>query len=305
MANYVRDVQAGIVCIDLFRVNAIYITGSGQNELISIGSLHLGNQTPHASNGHAFRVDGQFHDSTIAIDRIFNNQKRGISLESASAITGVKFQGGHVLGNSLASSGTYSGLYAADIVALEIHDVNSGARNGASATQKYGIELSGTITDSNITGNVLRNNVTAPILYPTTLTNSVIANNVGEIAPSQVAYCSGSLTLVAGAYNDLTGATLTIARPGTYRIEGVFDFNCAGAGDVGVVFLGQLVVNGVAQANLAVRTPQAVNDRATVAQQWLVVVGVGQIVKLQAEKTAGSGTSTAATQSSLAATWVS
>lgn len=122
----------------------------------------------------------------------------------------------------------------------------------------------------------------------------------------QVAYASGSLTLTAATYADIAGATITLARAGKHLITGVFDMRQSAVGDLGSILTGRLVANGSAQTQLAQYRSQAVPSSANVAQQWVYTAGAaGEVVKLQAQKDAGTGTSIVAlTNTSISALWV-
>lgn len=126
-----------------------------------------------------------------------------------------------------------------------------------------------------------------------------------------LANASAPLTLTT-APQDIPGATLTIGKSGLYWLQGIFDFNLGGTADIGYVFTGILVINGVAATQGAVFVPHYVSgfgpggNRATVAQQWSATLTTGAVVKLQASKTGGAGSSqTFAPNTTLGALWVS
>jgi hypothetical protein len=124
-------------------------------------------------------------------------------------------------------------------------------------------------------------------------------------ATAQIAAATANLTLSTTA-TDVTGATITLNRSGSYIIRAIFDFTEIGAGDVSQLFTGTLIFDGVAQTATAVYVPGVVNGRACVSQQWLIsTTTIGSIVKLQAQKNGGTGTSTAnATTTTISASWV-
>ena len=126
---------------------------------------------------------------------------------------------------------------------------------------------------------------------------------------AQIAQASGNVTLTTAAA-DIPGCSLTLPRSGTYLIVGVFDCRGgSGVGDAGSLILGYLVANGAAQAQLGLFTisnTATVSSGGTVAQQWLYTASsAGQIVKLQAAKTGGTGGSFASAHSTISATWIS
>ena len=126
---------------------------------------------------------------------------------------------------------------------------------------------------------------------------------------AQIAQASGNVTLTTAAA-DIPGCSLTLPRSGTYLIVGVFDCRGgSGVGDAGSLILGYLVANGAAQAQLGLFTisnTATVSSGGTVAQQWLYTASsAGQIVKLQAAKTGGTGGSFTGNHSTISATWIS
>jgi len=131
---------------------------------------------------------------------------------------------------------------------------------------------------------------------------------VSESNSMALALATGTLTLTT-SLQDILGATLTITKAGKYWLQGIFDFTMGGP-DNGVLFQGVLAVNGTPAIQVATFTPHYVSgpggNRATVAQQWYTTLTVGAVVKLQASKNGGTGSSTAgATNTSLSAFWVS
>lgn len=121
-----------------------------------------------------------------------------------------------------------------------------------------------------------------------------------DVAVAQSAAASASLTLTT-SFADVVGATLQ-ATAGHYLATAIFDFQTGNDDlDDGADAEGQLVVNAIAQSSVAVlrllraASVAAERTRATVAQIWLFDVLQDQTytVKLQARKTAGTGTSQA------------
>lgn len=122
----------------------------------------------------------------------------------------------------------------------------------------------------------------------------------------QSATATTTLTLATFA-QDIPGATLTLARPGVYLILGTFDFLMLGLDD-SAICLGQLLVAGALQLGVATfhGSANAINMRATVFQQWLYQAATsGQVLQLQAYKTAGTGTTNVQqNHTKLSALWV-
>ena len=119
---------------------------------------------------------------------------------------------------------------------------------------------------------------------------------------------SGGISLTT-SLQDIPGTVFTVPRSGRYWLQGIFDFNLAGTGDIGVTFSGMLNINGITAAQAAIFVPQYVSGtgaRATVSQQWYTTLTFGDVVKLQAAKSGGTGGSqTVAPNTNLSALWVS
>lgn len=97
----------------------------------------------------------------------------------------------------------------------------------------------------------------------------------------------GNYTLT-GAYAD-TGLTVTVDEAGDYLIFGVFDVSMIG--DNAVTFDAICLVAGSALSEQATFKAD-VDERATVSQIWYATgVFAGDIIKIQAKKSAGGGTS--------------
>jgi hypothetical protein len=115
-----------------------------------------------------------------------------------------------------------------------------------------------------------------------------------------LARCSGDLTLTT-SYQDVAGATVTLAAIGTYMIWAVFDFelNTVSAN----LAQGELNVDGVGQTGVAgLRVNASHRERGTYAQMWEVTTtGVNEIAKLRALKTVDDGTGTCYTSSCIMA----
>jgi hypothetical protein len=129
----------------------------------------------------------------------------------------------------------------------------------------------------------------------------------------QYAKATAALTLTTTAA-DIPGATITLTRAGRHLITGCFDIAGLDLGDVGALALGQLSGGGTVQPGLAVFSPLCLASagtliatlRFTVFQQWSYLASSpGTIVKLQASKNSGTGTSATSTQTTISALWVS
>lgn len=106
--------------------------------------------------------------------------------------------------------------------------------------------------------------------------------------PNAYKLASADLTLTTTA-QDVAGCTYTTAFAGTFAVFGVFDFNITAAGPVDSI--GSLSADGATQTAVAIVADAA--GRASVAQNWIVTVGTGKVLKLQASKLINAGTSLA------------
>ncbi len=100
---------------------------------------------------------------------------------------------------------------------------------------------------------------------------------------------TGNLTLTT-SNQDVVGATVTLNTPGVYVVLAVFDFAGAAGDGTGV---GEMLVDGVVQGGQALaQLPDTL--RITAPQHWIVLkTTLGPtVLKLQARKTSGAGSST-------------
>lgn len=105
---------------------------------------------------------------------------------------------------------------------------------------------------------------------------------------------------------DIPNCTTVLRTPGTWKIIGIFDFDVNSvAGDDGQTMLGYCISNSVQQSGEA-HFISTGRGRATVMQIWnLDVPTVPITVKLQAEKSGGTGTSKARiTHTNMNAEWI-
>ncbi len=137
-----------------------------------------------------------------------------------------------------------------------------------------------------------------------------IETTAPQAALLQYAPASGSITLTASPA-DIPGATLTLTRAGRHLITACFCLAGSGAGDAGAAAEGQLVADGTAQAGVAIFQPivmsPSTGQLCTVFQQWnYLAASPGEIVKLQAWKSSGTGASAAlGVETTISALWVS
>jgi hypothetical protein len=127
--------------------------------------------------------------------------------------------------------------------------------------------------------------------------NQTPANTVQLVGPT-------GTTTITTLMQDIAGLSITLTRPGRYLGIGVMDFSIAG-GDVGNIFTAQLVLpSGGAAPQLIVFLPSVGGLRATVCQQWTFTGIAGQITKIQASKSGGTGASVSSGHCSLSAVWL-
>ena len=119
----------------------------------------------------------------------------------------------------------------------------------------------------------------------------------GATGPSGVAGAvqaeTTATTVLTTSFQDLPGATLTLATQGTYVITGMFDLAVIGADD-NTFLVGALEVGGAVQSAKAVLQTDTDRPRVTVSQTWVITTTADDtVIKLQAKKFAGTGTSRA------------
>lgn len=134
-----------------------------------------------------------------------------------------------------------------------------------------------------------------------TVTGLATVNGAPIALAPLVAQMTGADQTLTTTMTDNPGCFLTLT-PGNWRVRGIWSFNhtAAGAGDVGNVARGQIVLTGgTATASPAAGTTFAyhgflsgsvVNSWSSATQDWNVAVTVATVVKLQADKTGGAGT---------------
>jgi hypothetical protein len=119
----------------------------------------------------------------------------------------------------------------------------------------------------------------------------------------QIASPSGGSITLTTTYQDI-GVALTLNRAGRYYLNAVFDMRISGA-DLGVFLLGQCVADGAALPKVTFFS-SAGGYQGMVSQQWVYTASApGKVVKLQASKSGGSGSSITGSESTLTALWVS
>ena len=89
---------------------------------------------------------------------------------------------------------------------------------------------------------------------------------------------------------DITGATVTLDKNGTWVVVGIFEFIHSGTDGTQ---RGYLDYNGATQTGNASHLGSATAEKATVAQVWfLTVTGQPKVAKLRADKSSGASSST-------------
>jgi len=126
----------------------------------------------------------------------------------------------------------------------------------------------------------------------------------------QFVMANAQLTLTTTA-QDIPGATITVTRNGQYLAIATISFQQVGAGDAGSVFFGSILVGGsVPGGALTFRCGNGTGNTVgggTVSQTLgFTVSAAPQVVKLQANKTSGTGSRvTDPFHSTLSVVWVS
>jgi hypothetical protein len=126
------------------------------------------------------------------------------------------------------------------------------------------------------------------------------------ITPSdvQAAYC-GTLLILTTTPTDVPDCSLTLTRAGVYLVTAAFQMAGSGAGDDGEALLGYLMADGSLQAQTTYFVAVAGASGGCSAQTWIhTAADPGEVVKLQAEKSGGSGGSFVAENTSIVAQWI-
>ena len=105
----------------------------------------------------------------------------------------------------------------------------------------------------------------------------------------KTAAASAQLTL-STTVTDITGATVTLDKNGTWVVVGIFEFIHSGTDGTQ---RGYLDYNGATQTGNSSHLGSATAEKATVAQVWfLTVTGQPKVAKLRADKSSGASSST-------------
>ena len=163
----------------------------------------------------------------------------------------------------------------------------SGGMVGVAKVPFYQLDITG---DCNITGTYRVNGV---------------AIGAGGSGVGLTAQASSATTVTNAGYSDIPSCSLTLTQAGRWLIIGMFDCTIAGS-DGATVVQGLLNANGTQQGQLCMaQAPGGNTLRVTVAQQWMLVLGSGVVVKLQAYRPSGTSTSTIGTNTTITAIWIS
>lgn len=115
------------------------------------------------------------------------------------------------------------------------------------------------------------------------------------------AQATGNLTLTTSA-QAVPGAGVMPAKPGIYLVIGNFEFQEAGAGDVGATLVGLLRVGSISQKAQTTFIGQTAGARGMGTQCWVVSLSTpNQSLSLWALKLAGTGTSSVQTNTTITA----
>lgn len=102
--------------------------------------------------------------------------------------------------------------------------------------------------------------------------------------------CSTLTTINSTTAADITGASVTFTPPSDCRVlvAGAFDLTMTTSGST---FVGELVVNGSAEAAQVIYAPSGVNERGSSSQVWSLTLsgGTSYTIKLQGRLASGSG----------------
>jgi hypothetical protein len=104
------------------------------------------------------------------------------------------------------------------------------------------------------------------------------------------------LTLpTAPTWSDIPNLSLTVSA-GTWLIIAGVEFFRTGAGDASAVFSARLLANGVAQSGTLDGNADASTDHWLLTGVWQYTAAGSEVVKMQAQKSGGTGTSSSGSQ---------
>jgi hypothetical protein len=132
-----------------------------------------------------------------------------------------------------------------------------------------------------------------PIVWPPAA-GKLAAGLVSRVCPlSEAGKVKQDASVGLSGATPVTLATLVITLPSAFLVHATAAFDFYANGSVNTKCEGRLLVDSVEASGRAVKTHVASNDRATVAQSWVLALGAGQhVLKLQGLKTEGDGTPT-------------
>ena len=171
---------------DTCETNGINVspTSSGSVEACILDNVWA-SATGSAGNGIGINVNPTSTNGVNGIEiltpRCFNNYNQGIYISGNTAFT--KISGGQVAGNSVSTSGAYSGIDI-NVSNFSVTGVFSGEVAGSSNTQDYGIKIASGATNFICNDNFVLYNINPGILFGGVLTQTeILKNNIGSPNP--------------------------------------------------------------------------------------------------------------------------
>lgn len=136
---------------------------------------------------------------------------------------------------------------------------------------------------------------------------NAISHNTGAgrelLVDFPMARASGSLALTT-IYQDVPGATITLGRAGSWRVEGIFYFY--EGNEASITLHGELYAGGLSGTPVYIETRGSGGTATHCAYMIWALTGKnsGDIVKLQGKKSGGAGSSLIQAYSLIAARWI-
>lgn len=213
--QYIANIQLTNTFIDGPKLTGVQVFGTTSTcTAIQFNTLHNHGQHPTYGAGYGFDVG--YSNATNCDDITVNGgytegyAYSGVAIGTASARS-ISFTGHVARDNNRGNNASNGGfLIANGVTGVQI--IGCPAYNSALSAlghQKYGIITLGTLANSTIVGNALRNNETGPMVFTGAVTTSVIADNTGvESDTSQSIASANTITLGVYSFYTITGTTV-------------------------------------------------------------------------------------------------
>lgn len=174
---------------------------------IALNNCQANNNNNHGILAFSSNSAAPFNNLTINGGKFYNN-----NLPGTNSSDGVR------MGSS--GSGTMDGAKVSNIQSFDNQSVK---------TQRYGVSVTGTITNSDISSNNIRNNNTSAFNIATPSTSLILRNNVGynPIGQASISVTASPFTYTAGNSPEdvfITGGTVSLIVKGATTLAAATNF---------------------------------------------------------------------------------